>query len=423
MQAHSHTPNRPKRGTICAQKIALLFVCATFCGCIGENPQSHSTYLPLNDTEYPYAGVPRIVIETEGFQEIRDNETEIPAKLQIWGKNAPESEVLNLTIRGRGNSSFMMTKYSLKLEFFEKQKLFGMPANKDWNLISNFRDKTHLRNYITFLLAESLGDYATRSCFTEIYLNRQYLGLYLFTESVKVGKNRVNIPKNDSSFLIEKTRENNAKENLFTTNRKYLFELKYPKKPSQETIQLVKSHFNDFESYLKENSFTKENPLTHWIDIESFLRYYWIQEFSKNRDGNFGRSIFITWEKGGLIKMGPVWDFDLAYGIWNFDTTPPSDWFIRHFGWYGLLFDHESFENLAKEYWKNHRGDFLAITSSIDSLALQVRKAVLNDEKRWPILKNDDSWPFVDKYESHEEAVYSLQSWMTQRIKWMDENL
>ena len=37
-------------------------------------------YVPLDDTNYPYAGLPRIAIETESHRAIKDRETEIPAK-------------------------------------------------------------------------------------------------------------------------------------------------------------------------------------------------------------------------------------------------------------------------------------------------------------------------------------------------------
>jgi hypothetical protein len=63
-----------------------------------DQPTSITKYLPLDDTEYPYAGIPRIVIETENRREIKDRETEIPAKLQIWGEKAPESEIMELII-------------------------------------------------------------------------------------------------------------------------------------------------------------------------------------------------------------------------------------------------------------------------------------------------------------------------------------
>ena len=75
-------------------------------------------YLTLDDTEYPYANIPRIVIETENRRAIEDRETEIPAKFQIWGEKSPESEIMGLTIRGRGNSSWdAMPKHSYKIEF------------------------------------------------------------------------------------------------------------------------------------------------------------------------------------------------------------------------------------------------------------------------------------------------------------------
>lgn len=75
------------------------------------------------DKEYLYAGIPRIVIETGNRIAIKDRETEIPAKMQIWGESSSESEILDLTIRGRGNTSWTeMPKNSYKIEF-EKNSL------------------------------------------------------------------------------------------------------------------------------------------------------------------------------------------------------------------------------------------------------------------------------------------------------------
>lgn len=80
------------------------------------------------DKEYPYAGIPRIVIETGNRIAIKDRETEIPAKMQIWGESSSESEILDLTIRGRGNTSWTeMPKKSYKIEFEKKQSMLGNP--------------------------------------------------------------------------------------------------------------------------------------------------------------------------------------------------------------------------------------------------------------------------------------------------------
>ena len=149
--------------------------------------------LPLNDTEYPYAGIPRIVIETENHRAVKNRETEIPARLQIWGEKAPESEIMELTIRGRGNSSwFSMAKKSYTIELSYKHEILGMPTNRDWALISNYADKTLMRNYLIYKIAPTVGAaYAPRCVQTELYLNGEYLGVYLLTETIKIGKNRV----------------------------------------------------------------------------------------------------------------------------------------------------------------------------------------------------------------------------------------
>ena len=176
--------------------------------CAWNDTERNPDYLALDDSEYPYADLPRLVIETEDFSQIGNREDKIPAMLQIYGKNGPESDVIDLTVKGRGHSSFTMAKYSIKLKFEQKQSLFGMPEDKEWDLISNQRDKTMLRNYFTYQLANSLqDDYSPRNQFVELYLNRNYKGVYLLVEHVKVAKHRVNISKNDSSFLFEKTRD------------------------------------------------------------------------------------------------------------------------------------------------------------------------------------------------------------------------
>ncbi len=81
----------------------------------GDNVISASTNDTFNstdrlypiDTEYPYAGIPRLVIKTDNFQPINNRDTKIPAKMQLWGESSPISKVINLTIKERGNSSWL----------------------------------------------------------------------------------------------------------------------------------------------------------------------------------------------------------------------------------------------------------------------------------------------------------------------------
>lgn len=400
--------------------LAYIIICLLLWSCVWNGTESNPDFLPLDDSEYPYAELPRIVVETDDFSQIRDRETKIPAKFQIYGKSGPESNVLDLTVKGRGHSSFTMAKYSIKLKFNEAQSLFGMPADKEWDLVSNQRDKSMLRNYITYQLARILQDEYSPQCkFVELYLNREYMGVYLLVEHVKVAPHRVNLVKNDSSFLFEKTKDENDDDIIFESSLNYIFNIKYPKTPKQECINLLKTHVNEFENRLSNDSIT----LSDWIDIDDFVRYYWIQEFSKNIDGAFGRSIFITWQVNEPFKMGPVWDFDLAYGIGNTRMMSSNDWYVRNQGWYQHLIKNNTFKSKVNQYWIDNRELFIDLADSIASASNLLKRASKNEFKRWPVLENDEIWPFVDSYSSYEATIDSLKFWTTRRIQWIDEHL
>ena len=400
---------------------AFLLVCICLCSCVWNGTESNPDFLVLDDSEYPYAGLPRLVIETENFAQIQDKETKIPAKLQVYGENGPESEIMDLEIKGRGNSSFKMPKYGYKIKLSQKKGLLGMLDNRDWVLIANFRDKTHLKNHISSQLAEKLGDdYTTHSQFIELFINHEYLGLYQLSENVKTGRNRINIK--DSDFLLEKTTSSSNKP-YFMTKHNNLFEIKNPKIVTTSDINKVKNHLNNFEDLISSKA-CNLSQLKKWLDVKDFIRYYWIQELSKNLDGKFQRSIFITWEQDDVIKMGPVWDFDLGYGIGMVGvTTDPFSWEIRKTGWFKWLWKEKDFAVQATDFWKENHSKFTEIANSIDSTAATILSAVKNDNKRWPVLDTDENLYHETQYSNYAEAIDSLKSWIQQRINWIDNNL
>lgn len=404
--------------------VALQIVCLFCCSCVWNGPEGDPDYLPLDDSEYPYANLPRLVIETEDFAQIRDKETSHPAKLQIYGKDAPESEVLDLKIKGRGNSSFVMAKYGIKLSFDEMQELFGMPKDKEWDLISNHRDKSFLRNYITYQLAGILGDeYAVRTHFVEVYLNRNYMGVYQLAEHPKVSKKRIRLPETEYSYFFEKTSQTASEGNLITSDLGYIYDIRYPKHPSDSQTTRLLDHINAFEDFLQSKSVYKIDSVEKWIDLKDLIRYYWIQEFSLNADGAFRRSHYLTWLVGSPIQMGPLWDFDLAYGISSNGKIHPDHWYAKKYGWYRFLFKNTRFKELAADYWKENRNYFQDMVDSLDQAYPRLDKAMANEFKRWPILENDNEWPFIEAFNSYEEAVNSLKDWIQTRIKWIDANL
>lgn len=409
----------------------LAFLPLALWGCLWDKTDSELTaangeeYLPLDDSEYPFANLPRVVIETNDYAQIRDVTTEHPAKLQVYGRNGPETPVMELTVRGRGNSSAKMPKYGIKLEFKKKQAMFGMPKNRDWALIANYGEKTHIRNHMAFRLSEWLGaSYTPKDQFVELYLNRKYMGLYLFTETVKVSKNRVDIPQNGLSFLFEKEDSKKLDSPNVTTRGGNSFHVKYPKDISRQDLDELEEHLNDFEDYLNRGIFYNRDNIETWIDVDSYFLQYWLQEFSKNEDGRFARSIFLTWTKNGPIYFGPIWDMDLAFGNQSYKTNQePEGWYIRGYRWHKYLFRDYEVRTQAIQYWKEHREQFHALIDSIPVYVQEIRPAINNEYKRWPVLKNTENWALKKPYDTYEEAVEDMKDWMEKRFQWIDSNI
>ena len=382
-----------------------------------------------NDKEYPYANIPRIVIYTENKQKIKDRETEIPAKLQIWGKKEAESEIVDLTIRGRGNTSWeKMPKKSYKIEFVKKQSMLGMPKDKDWALIANYADKTLMRNYIAYRLSAALGTYYAPRCeFVELYLNGEYLGVYLLAETIKIGTNRVNIPKGDFSYIVEvdqKYRENEQiffSDILMENDSAIAFRVHDPKNASKATMDTIQKHVKKFEKYLKTIKAEKENKIKDWIDIDESVKHYWVQEFTRNPDGNFYTSVYFSWVKGEKVKMGPVWDFDLAFGNHQHEELDLTEkWHIQNY-WNSYLFEDSLYKKKNKEIWRDNHDLFESVNDSVDIAYAKLKKAASNNFKRWNILKQKNF--FHKSYDSYKEAVSDLKEWILGRLEWIDSQI
>ena len=383
--------------------------------------------LTPNDKEYPYAGIPRIVIETEERKEVNSLKTEIPAKLQIWDKKA-ESEVFDLTIRGRGNTSWeLMPKKSYKIEFAKKQSLLGMPKDKDWALIANYADKSLIRNYIAYSLSTSLGAfYAPRCDFAELYLNGEYLGVYLLTETIKIAEKRVNIPKDGNSYIVEfdvKLRKGEQavySHVISQSGNGKQFRVHDPKNASEAVLDTLQSFIENVENFLKDMSEKEKNEIEKWFDVDESIKHYWVQEITKNPDGGYFTSVYFTWVKGGKLKMGPVWDFDLAFGnSTNESVNPIDNLMIRLCSWNKYLFRDSLYKAKTKAFWQENEKLILDYLDTMESMKKRLDKPALNNFKRWNILPDTSGAWHPKHFEKYGDAVDDLKDWLSQRLKWI----
>lgn len=392
--------------------------------------QSFPESFKPNDKEYPYANIPRIVIYTENRQKIKDRETEIPAKLQIWGKKEAESEIMDLTIRGRGNTSWeKMPKKSYKIEFIKKQSMLGMPKDKDWALIANYADKSLMRNFVAYRLSAALGAYYAPRCeFAELYLNGEYLGVYLLTETIKISKNRVNIPKDDYSYIVEfdaKYRENEQvffSDVLTENGNGKAFRVHDPKSANSATLDTVQNYIQNFEKFLKSIKSRENNSVDDWIDIDESVIHYWIQELFKNPDACFYTSVFFSWVKGKKIMMGPVWDFDLSMANHTSNSVNKAEsWQIRNY-WNVYLFKDSLYRESIRNVWKMNHELFESVSDSIDSAYAKIKRAAQNNFKKWNVLSDTTRTSWKNQaFTSYKESVVYIKNWLSDRIRWIDD--
>jgi hypothetical protein len=251
------------------------------------------------------------------------------------------------------------------------------------------------------------------------------MGLYLLTETVKVAKYRVNIEKNDSTFLVEK--EDTKKSDppyVITDDFNYIYHIKSPKEPSEESQQLLLDHLNLFENFLTHQYRYPRDEIVKWIDLDDYLLFYWVQEYSKNEDGNYARSVFFTWTKGEPIHFGPLWDFDLAFGNASRERNQnPEDWYIRTYRLNYYVMNSPVVDSAASAYWRKHSDTFYELIDSIPVYRSIIERAIKNEYRRWPVMQNTENWALKDPYDSYDEAVETMVDWMKKRYQWIDKEI
>ena len=326
-------------------------------------------------------------------------------------------------IHRRGNSTELLPKRSFLIRLLEDEPIADLPAASSWVLLANYYDKTMLRNALAFMMAQSsLLKWTPHSHFVEVWFNSEHRGTYQLCEKVQVHPNRVNI--DDDGWLVEVDARANADEPYFTTQyMEYPIRIHYPHSPvSQEQMAAIANVFTQAEEVLFGPNFTDYTEgWRNYLDEQSWIDWYIINEIAKNTDATFFSSCFMHSSGDGRIAIGPVWDYDLAFGNTTFnDTDSPEGWYVRNSNWYFRLFEDPAFVEAVKKrfaYFYNHREDYFQF---IRSNALLLRSHAQVNEHIWHTMDRQ-LWnePLLTTYDDN---IDYLLSWLTARLEWMNNN-
>ena len=393
----------------------------------GDAVQFSSSAIPL--VRKKDSGLPVVVIHTENKAEILDKENWIPANMKIDGVGMFDDYEGTMTIRGRGNSTWSYAKkpYAIKLD--TKNEILGMPSHKRWVLLANYMDRTLLRNYLAFEIAKRTElEWTVRGQYVEVVLNGIHLGNYYLCEQIKVDKNRVNITEMASTdideegitggYLLEVDRHYDEVNKFISETFSLPVMIKEPEEDvlQPEQFEYIQNYINTFEKSLFLDNFALTREYASYISMETFIDFWLVMEVTRNAEAGNPGSCYFSKDRSGVLKAGPVWDFD-----WG-TFTQSTDFCAKESLWYSQLFKDPVFVSKVKERWNIFKPSFEEIPSLIEAeVSRLLISAELNDEL-WSLdnavlVNGDESLPYIDATLNYVKRNYE------DRLRWLDENI
>jgi hypothetical protein len=417
----------------------------------------------LDSVVFTSSNLPLILINTHG-QTIH-NSYRIVADIGIINNSGGQRNFLTdaftdydgkISIEIRGSSSTMFEKKSYGFETQDDSgannnvSLLSMPADNDWILYAPYSDKSLLRNELPYYLARQLGQYASRTAYCELFLNGSYKGIYVLMEKIKRDNNRVDIAKLNPEDItgdeltggyiikVDKPYDVGWQVNVIPPSGfdQAYFQYHYPKEdeivPEQEAY--VQNFIFNVESTLVSSNFADTiNGYAKYLDVNSFMDHFLIQEFTKCLD-SYRFSFYMHKKKdsdGGKLFAGPIWDFDLAFANYG-ENAWEEPWTVENWNaeipawkrifWMKRLLDDENFVNKLTGRWIEIRNGAFSnsnIMEFIDQTVTRIEEARIRNFIRWPII-GQYVWPNYFVGSTYEDEIDFLKNWILGRLDWMD---
>ncbi len=346
-------------------------------------------------------------------------------------------------IRGRGNSTWKWDKKPYKIKLDKAASILGLDENRDWILLANYADKSLLRNTVAYEMGKVLDNlfWTPTQYPVDLFINGVYQGVYGFGEHMEVSKDRVDIEEStevNTDYFLEiggmaLTGEYEDKDHFHTSSlliRFATYKSPEPSKITEAQKVYISDYFEKAEVAIKSGKGYEE-----YIDVDSFVDWIIMHELSYNIDSCFRRSCFMVKEKDGKIKMGPIWDFDLAFGNFSRDKkeydnliTPGEDKEDAYIepNWCTYLLKDPEFCQRLYERWQEIKGDLLTTAeSTIAHYSALLDGSQQENFEVWQIWGDRAGYQskWCSDANTYEKQIQYLRDFLTKRAAWMDKNL
>ena len=340
-------------------------------------------------------------------------------------------------IRGRGNSTWGMPKKPYRIRFSQDTSVYGMPEARNYVLLAEYADKSLLRNTIVHKFSSMLNhiEHAIQTRVVELYINDEYRGVYTLSEHVESHKNKLYIDVSyenlDAGYFLELDQRifwSDPPEALWwfnLTGRAYEIN-----RPNTEHINYTQGHTDYISNYLYEmqQALIQKQGYETLMDVDNFIDYFITQELFKNVDVGFS-SVFMYKRQNDVLKMGPLWDFDLAignadyidYGVENFYGFANDKNY-----WFHLMMHIPEIRQKFVERYNDIYYDIVPeILDMIDVFGLTMHGAAERNFEKWPILSTY-VWPNPPEMvnaRTYQGQVNYVRLYIALRAIWMFETL
>ena len=400
----------------------------------------HNIY---NQENYFYqpTNIPLLIMNTGNLRDYHEYNNFLDCFVYIINDNKIE---ISGTARRkyRGNGSLIFPKLSYSLKFTEEKKTFlDFPSkSKNWILISNYADKSLIRNLLSQEVSRLFGMKYTINCQPIDYIcNGEYLGNYIICEKIEVKRDRINIskiyensisyPEITGGYLIEIDAYAYTEKSKFISFKNTDVTINYPKEDKilPEQHMYIENKFNQMERKVFKSDLSN-------IDIDSFVQYFLIQEFCGNADAYWSVKMYKE-RNDDHFYFGPIWDFDISFD--NDVLFYPMNKINKFLFEYANSFKEtpkliekilieESVIKKIKYLWKSVYDNKLKnnyMNLYIDELVKKINESQKLNFIRWNILDKIIMGrnPII-KYTFENEIIF-LKEFIKERMKWMNINI
>ncbi|MDR1543657.1 MAG: CotH kinase family protein [Prevotellaceae bacterium] len=419
-----------------------------------------------NDTHIgQITNLPTVNIHTINEERINSKEIYVRGYITIVDGSTIVNDSIN--IRGRGNASWDFKKRPYRIKLDSSTKIFGSPATaRNWTLLSNEGDKTLIRNLLAFDISKRMEmPYTPAGKLVDVVLNGDYKGTYQLCDHIDIRVGRVQINEMEATdvsgaaltggYLMEYQREPKGDQD-FTSNRGFAVEIKSPDDDIRVAAQTnyIKNHFNTWETSVRNN-----NNISQYTDIESFVRFFLMEEFTGNTD-TYHQTYIYKKRNDDKFYFGPGWDFDIAYDndmriVYTNDNAQRTNQWLYHGGqgnvpmcgycnghWQGSISDdmrdmidrllaNTEIAQKMQDIWARYRNSGAiseqTLLQVIDNYAAQITVSQDLNFKRWDYL--NDWTHMMEGRGSYEDNINILKNYITGtgntkgRLQWFDDKM